>query len=551
MDALKSARLFIEKEEKGNIIPELFNFFGVDCLTRRDIDFERLDSLITEFTAGGEENAELLAEIIELLQNADRETKRRENELKIKIEDFISEHYREDVSIEQIAHQLNLSYYYMCHFFKAHTGMSLSEFRNRKRIEAAIKRLCGGNAKIADIATECGFNSVSYFTEAFTRLTGKAPTAFKAENQMKIYDFHSLSDILLGTKLRSYRFLSDKITEIDNTAVQCYTVFEPDEKFKFLHEAAVIAFKDVLYAAWYNNYETELHGYTPIRFSRSFDGGKSWTEPKTVADDQSGKYIYCPPVFGICEQRLYMLANTMVGADLIHSFDIYCFNGQSEEFELISSEPLPFKLNTNVVTLPNGKLLLPGRTGRLDGFPNTPAVLISDSGKIASQWRLVKIAENGDLPDSDKLVHPEISVILSADTLYMFCRNDNRFVPLVYISNDYGESWESLATHDIPYISSKIYTGTLSDGRHFLIANEYINVYDRTLMVAYFTENGNMKFTKRLVLADYSTPQPDGALACHYPAACEYNGCLYIIASKDCANKGRGAVIFVINISDI
>lgn len=35
-------------------------------------------------------------------------------------------------------------------------------------------------------------------------------------------------------------------------------------------------------------------------------------------------------------------------------------------------------------------VVLPGRIGELDGFSNTPAVLISDNGKINAEWCLVK-----------------------------------------------------------------------------------------------------------------------------------------------------------------
>ena len=246
-----------------------------------------------------------------------------------------------------------------------------------------------------------------------------------------------------------------------------------------------------------------------------------------------------------------MLMNQMVGPDRMHAFDLYVLNEKTEKFDFLWSKPLPFKLNTNIVKLPNGKLLLPGRIAKLDGFPNTPAVLISDDGKIDTEWRLVKIAENGDLPDGEKLVHPELSVILHNDMLYMFNRNDSRRVQLVYISKDYGESWSKLLAHDFPYISSKIYCGTLSNGVNYLIANEYVDGYSRERLVAYFSGSGNMKFDKRMVLADYPNAEVGQPYACHYPAAYEYNGKLYVIATNSYRDAGRGAILFIINSEDI
>jgi len=545
------AKLFIEKNEKENIISELFNFFGVDCVARCNIDPASLDRLVSEFENNGENSAEVLAEIIKLMHEAKEYSRNKERELIEEIKGFICDNLTEDISIEEIAARLNISYYYMCHFFKRNTGMSVNSFRNRKRIEKAIKLLYKTNDKISDIATACGFNNISYFTEVFTKLTGVAPTGFKGKENLVILEHYDLDAMLLANMVDSVRFLSDDIKTVSGENIEKVSVFEPDDKFNFLHEAAIIEFKGVLYASWYNCPVTELHGYTPICGKRSYDGGKSWSDLEIIARDETAKILYCPPVYGICDGKLYMLMNQMVGPDRMHAFDLYMLNEETDRFEFLWSKPLPFKLNTNVVKLPNGKLLLPGRIAKLDGFPNTPAVLISDNGKIDTEWRLVKIAENGDLPDGEKLVHPELSVILHEDTLYMFNRNDNRKVQLVYISKDYGESWTRLLAHDIPYISSKIYCGTLSNGKNYLIANDYVNGFDRSRLSAYFSGKDNMVFEKRIILTDYVNPDVGEPYACHYPAACEYNGKLYVIATNSYRDAGRGAILFIINIEDI
>ena len=213
---------------------------------------------------------------------------------------------------------------------------------------------------------------------------------------------------------------------------------------------------------------------------------------------------------------------------------------------------VPFKLNTNVMRLPNGKLILPGRIAELDGFPYTPAVMISDSGKIDAEWRVVKVAENGDLPDGSRLVHPEATLLCCDNVLYLFNRNDMRKIPLVYVSNDFGESWSEAMAHDIPYRSSKIYSGTLSDGRFYLIANA--DCSNRSKLVLYVSEKNEVKFTRQKILIDCEVSDDDMKL-CHYPAAVEYDGLLYIIATADyhdgCNFKGRGAVLFTVDLKNI
>ncbi|MBR4185581.1 MAG: exo-alpha-sialidase [Clostridia bacterium] len=355
------------------------------------------------------------------------------------------------------------------------------------------------------------------------------------------------ADRRLAAMLPHETFLAEEVADLDTDGVEAVIVNPPDGQFGFLHEAAVVEFNGTLYAAWYNCPATELQGYTPICGRRSKDGGRTWSERTVICDDPSGKLLYCPPVFGIDGGRLYLFVNRMVAPDHIHSLDLYVLDPASDRFERLWSKPVPFKLNTNAVRLPDGRRMLPGRVGELDGFPNTPAVLLSDDGRLDDDWRQVKIMENGDLPDGSALVHPEISVIENGGTLRMFCRNDARQVPLVFRSDDLGETWSGPIAHDIPIIASKIYCGTLSDGRHYLIAN--IDKRDRSRLAVYFSEKGSLTFSRRMILFDGCLPgYGPKTTACHYPAAYEANGKLYVIATLNYETSvRRGAVLFTVD----
>ena len=221
------------------------------------------------------------------------------------------------------------------------------------------------------------------------------PAEYRADSVCR-HAFYEEDDVRLAERFAPLTFLSAGIRELSSEHVRIVPVHRPDDTFGFLHETAVIEYHGVLYASWYNCTRHELNGYTPICEKRSYDGGKTWTELRIVCEDPSGSIMYCPPVYAIDDDRLYMLVNQMVAPDHIHSLDLYVLNPQTDRFELLRSRPIPFKLNTNAVKLPSGKWLLPGRTGEIDRFPNTPAVLISDDGKIDGEWRLVKIAENNE-----------------------------------------------------------------------------------------------------------------------------------------------------------
>lgn len=366
------------------------------------------------------------------------------------------------------------------------------------------------------------------------------------KNNKVYFPFYTEEDIRLADSMESYTFLENckEITVPD--AVETYSVHTPDAEYGFLHETAVIVHHGVLFAAWYNCHKDELHGRTPVRGRRSEDGGKTWSDVEVIADDESGKILFCPPVYGIDNDRLYMLVNEMVAPDHIHALNLYVLDEETDRFEKLWSRPIPFKLNTNVMTLPNGKRIISGRVGEPDGFPNTPAVLISDSGKIDGEWRLVKLAENGDLPDGERFLHPEICPIIRKDMLYMFCRNDRRRVPILYISKDNAESWLGPFTHDIPLVSTKVYAGRLRDGRCYIVGN--IDKPARTKLVVYFSEKDTMQFNKCVVLCD----SDKGLEGCtHYPVAYESGGKLYISYTRNYTWETRGAALAVIDLEKI
>lgn len=547
-DSYTLAEFFASNTEKEDIIVAVFDFFRLDCVERCNINPSKLDSLIRKFNETEKTDIDILASIIDLIKSSQKCTLDKENELIKIICSYIFEHLTEDMNIEKIAEELNISYYYMCHIFKNKYGISVNTYRTQKRLEIAIRKLVETDEKIADIAVLCGFNNISYFTETFTKMVGVSPTVFRTQNKgVYLHHFYDYYDMILSSKMGCINFIGEDISEFNSDA-EIISVYEPDDTFAFLHEAAIIEYKGVLYASWYNCPKDELKGYTPICGKRSYDGGKSWSELEIICKDKTGKILYCPPVYGICDNKLYMLVNQMVAPDHIHSLDLYILNNETDKFELLWSRPIPFKLNTNVVTLPNGKLMLPGRIGELDGFPNTPAVLIADNGKIDGEWRLVKIAENGDLPDGKKLVHPEISVMCVENTLYMFNRNDQRRVPIVYTSSDLGESWSRASSHDIPYVSSKIYAGNLSDGRNYLISND--DNFDRSKLDIYISDKNSKMFNKKITLFDKNKTGIINAVACHYPCAYESNGKLFIIATLSYKSAQRGALLFILNLKN-
>ena len=115
------AKLFYEKCEKEKIICEVFNFFEFDCLERCNTNPEELDSKIKAFNTANN-NLDILADIINIIKNGKNVSKNKSETLVQTIQNYIEQHFTEDIKLEDIANNLYISYFYMCHFFKRKTG---------------------------------------------------------------------------------------------------------------------------------------------------------------------------------------------------------------------------------------------------------------------------------------------------------------------------------------------------------------------------------------------------------------------------------------------
>lgn len=146
------AKFLTENIEKENIISEVFKLFSVDCITRCQFEPTVLDNLIKEFNENDECDTSILEEIITFIKGEQKNAKNRENELFLNIKDYIDRTYMQDINIEQIAADLHISYYYMCHIFKDKFNISINSYRTKKRLENAMMLLLKSDDKISDIA---------------------------------------------------------------------------------------------------------------------------------------------------------------------------------------------------------------------------------------------------------------------------------------------------------------------------------------------------------------------------------------------------------------
>lgn len=93
---------------------------------------------------------------------------------------YLEEHYKERLTVGEIADALHFSESYLSHTFKEITNYSIIGYVNLLRCHNARALILGGSG-IAAAAEECGFSDLSYFTRVFKRTMGILPSEVEEE----------------------------------------------------------------------------------------------------------------------------------------------------------------------------------------------------------------------------------------------------------------------------------------------------------------------------------------------------------------------------------
>lgn len=93
---------------------------------------------------------------------------------------YIQEHLTEEISLEAIANDLDMSRYHFSRLFKQSMGVSPYHYVLQQRVERAKQLLKQKELSITDIALECGFANQTHLNKHFRQLTGMSPTTYRA-----------------------------------------------------------------------------------------------------------------------------------------------------------------------------------------------------------------------------------------------------------------------------------------------------------------------------------------------------------------------------------
>ncbi len=91
---------------------------------------------------------------------------------------FLKQHYREDIGLNDVSQKCHVNNTYLSHLFKKETGTGINQYLNRLRILQSMNLMLLNGVPATQAYLQAGFNNYNNFFNCFKLLTGVSPTAF-------------------------------------------------------------------------------------------------------------------------------------------------------------------------------------------------------------------------------------------------------------------------------------------------------------------------------------------------------------------------------------
>lgn len=93
------------------------------------------------------------------------------------VSEYVSEHFRQNITTADIAAALFMTPSNFCHQFNQNFGCSFLKYLREYRVQVA-KSYLGSGMSISQIASEVGFSDYCYFSRSFKKYVGQSPAVF-------------------------------------------------------------------------------------------------------------------------------------------------------------------------------------------------------------------------------------------------------------------------------------------------------------------------------------------------------------------------------------
>lgn len=102
------------------------------------------------------------------------------------IEQYIAEHFREKILLDNICFLFGTNKTTLCQSFKREHGVTVLDYCNNLKVREAKALLREGKLSVTEIAERLGFNSIHYFCRLFKKKTGQSPKEYAQTIRSKL-----------------------------------------------------------------------------------------------------------------------------------------------------------------------------------------------------------------------------------------------------------------------------------------------------------------------------------------------------------------------------
>lgn len=96
---------------------------------------------------------------------------------------LIQDSYYKDISVQEISNTIGLDRTYLYRVFKEINGITIQQYITSLRLKRACHFLISSSLSFSEIAYYCGYSSEQYFSMAFKKHMGIAPSAYRKSRE--------------------------------------------------------------------------------------------------------------------------------------------------------------------------------------------------------------------------------------------------------------------------------------------------------------------------------------------------------------------------------
>lgn len=149
---------------------------------------ELFKKIVFEYNGTADVSDDIVCSYLTALLNLMTESMRRNDEtvskhvntsgysaLSKRIVEWLEEHFSENVSLDDLAAELDYNKTYLCKAYKNDTETTILDTLNMIRIRHAAELITYSDMSLSQVAAECGFATVSHFNRVFHKYVGITP----------------------------------------------------------------------------------------------------------------------------------------------------------------------------------------------------------------------------------------------------------------------------------------------------------------------------------------------------------------------------------------